>query len=58
VIIASGDTVAATVVHRQSLSAGDVVAGPAIIEESEATTFLDIGESGVVAEDGSLVVSW
>jgi N-methylhydantoinase A len=58
VIIASGDTAAATVVHRQSLSAGDVVAGPAIIEESEATTFLDIGESGVVAEDGSLVVSW
>ena len=58
VVIASGDTVAATVVHRQSLSAGDAIAGPAIIEESEATTFLDIGESGIVAEDGSLVISW
>jgi N-methylhydantoinase A len=58
VVIASGQTVPAVVVHRHSLSVGDAIAGPAIIEEAEATTFLDIGEAGVVAEDGSLVVTW
>jgi N-methylhydantoinase A len=58
VVVASGETVAAAVAQRQSLSIGDAVVGPAIIEEAEATTFLDIGESGVVAEDGSLVISW
>ena len=41
-----------------ALRAGNVVEAPAIIEEAEATTFLDIGECGVVAEDGSLVISW
>ncbi len=48
----------ASVLHRGSLVEGDMVDGPAIIEESGATTFIDIGERAVVREDRSLVITW
>lgn len=50
---------AEAMVHtRDGLSEGTVIDGPAIIEESEATTFVDIGERAVVMSDGSIEVSW
>ncbi len=48
----------AMVLPRESLAEGTVIDGPAIIEESEATTFVDIGERAVVTSDGSMEVSW
>jgi N-methylhydantoinase A len=48
----------AMVLPREGLAEGTVIDGPAIIEESEATTFVDIGERAVVMSDGSIEVSW
>jgi len=48
----------AVVIARTGLKAGESVAGPAIIEESEATTFIDVGETATVASDGSIEVIW
>jgi N-methylhydantoinase A len=48
----------AMVLFRDGLAEGTVIDGPAIIEESEATTFIDIGERAVVMSDGSIEVSW
>jgi N-methylhydantoinase A len=48
----------ADVIDRLGLAAGDAVYGPAIIEEREATTFLDVGETATVTKDGSLEVTW
>jgi N-methylhydantoinase A len=44
--------------HRAGLAVGTAVDGPAVIEEAEATTFLDHGETAVVLQDGSLEISW
>ena len=46
------------VLFRDGLAEGTVIDGPAIIVESEATTFVDIGERAVVMSDGSIEVSW
>jgi N-methylhydantoinase A len=43
---------------RPALAPGERVAGPAVIEEPEATTFLDRGERATVHESGALEVSW
>lgn len=48
----------ASVLHRVSLAEGAIVDGPSIIEESGATTFIDIGERAVVGDDRSLVITW
>ncbi len=48
----------ASIVHRVSLTEGAIVDGPAIIEESGATTFIDIGDRAVVQDDRSLVITW
>jgi N-methylhydantoinase A len=48
----------AIVLPRVGLAEGTVIDGPAILEESEATTFIDIGERAVVMSDGSIEVSW
>lgn len=45
-----------TVVDREGLSPGDAFAGPAIVLEKTATTYLDIGMEGVVHSSGALVV--
>lgn len=59
VIVTSGNGErSAAVVSREGLAVGEQVVGPAIIEEPEATTFIDFGETAIVASDGSLEVTW
>jgi N-methylhydantoinase A len=48
----------AAVWWRPGLIEGDEVAGPAIVEEPEATTFLNAGERARVHASGALEVSW
>ncbi len=43
---------------RPALRPGDEVVGPAVIEESEATTYLALGERAVVHPSGALEVGW
>jgi N-methylhydantoinase A len=50
--------VEAAVVRRAGLRPGDEVVGPAVIEEIEATTFLDVGERAVVHPNGALEIEW
>jgi N-methylhydantoinase A len=50
--------VSALVVNRDALRVGDIVVGPAIVEESEATTYLAPGDRARVTESGSLEVTW
>ena len=46
------------VVDRAALAAGDVVAGPAIVEEVEATTYLAAGDRAEVRASGAIEVTW
>jgi len=48
----------ALVVDRAALTAGDVIEGPAIIEEIESTTYLAPGDRADVRESGALEVTW
>lgn len=57
-ILTSGAVEEASVWRRQGLAVGDEVVGPAIIEEGQATTYLDRGERAIVAESGALEVAW
>ena len=57
-VIADGTVMAARVVNRAGLAPGDEVVGPAVIEETEATTYLAPGERAVVHESGALEVEW
>lgn len=50
--------VTARVVNRYGLAAGDELVGPAIVEETEATTYLAPGERAVVHGSGALEVDW
>ena len=50
--------VEAAVVWRPGLSLGDEIAGPAVIEEPEATTYLGAGERATVHGTGALEVTW
>jgi len=50
--------VEAAVVRRAGLRPGDEVVGPAVVEETEATTFLDAGERAVVHPSGALEIEW
>jgi N-methylhydantoinase A/oxoprolinase/acetone carboxylase beta subunit len=43
---------------RPCLRLGDEIAGPALIEEPEATTFIDHDERARVLADGTLEVTW
>ena len=43
---------------RPALAEGSVVEGPALIEEAEATTFLDRAETARVLGDGTLEITW
>ncbi len=51
-------TVSAYIVSREALKVGDTVVGPAIVEETEATTYLAAGDVAVVAESGAMEVTW
>ncbi|MDX2466929.1 MAG: hydantoinase/oxoprolinase family protein [Acidimicrobiia bacterium] len=50
--------VTARVVDRASLGEGAEVVGPAIVEETEATTYLAPGERAVVHASGAMEVQW
>lgn len=43
---------------RPSLGEGASVMGPALIEEPEATTFIQLGERALLLADGTLEVTW
>jgi N-methylhydantoinase A len=46
-------------VHRRTgLATGVELHGPVVIEEAEATSFLDHGETAVVTDSGALEVTW
>jgi N-methylhydantoinase A len=51
-------TVQASIWWRPALAPGAEVAGPAVVEEPEATTYLAAGERATVHENGSLEVAW
>jgi N-methylhydantoinase A len=57
-VMTADGLVSARVYRRAGLAPGDVVTGPAIVEETEATTFLDGSERGVVLDDGAIEVEW
>ncbi len=50
--------VTARVVSRYGLGAGDEIVGPAIVEETEATTYVASGERALVHDSGALEVEW
>lgn len=58
IVTSAGHESEAVVVARSGLEAGERIAGPAIIEEREATTFIDEGETAAVMADGSIEVTW
>ncbi len=57
-VVTEDGAVHARVINRRALAAGDEVVGPAVIEETEATTYLAPGERAVVHESGALEVEW
>ena len=56
--ITGGGPVEATVWNRPGLEAGTEIAGPAVIEEREATTWIGQGERAFVSATGALEVTW
>ena len=57
-VIAAQGPVDAAVFARAGLAPGTEIVGPAVIEETDATTFLDAGERAVVHASGALEVEW
>lgn len=57
-VLAEGGPVVALVVDRAGLAVGDVLEGPAIIEEVESTTFLAPGDRAEVLGSGAIGVTW
>ena len=45
------------VIDRDALASGDTFSGPAIVLESTATSYFDVGMDGVVHETGTLIVT-
>jgi hypothetical protein len=43
---------------RPSLPAGSALEGPALIEETEATTFVDRDQKATVLGDGTIEITW
>jgi N-methylhydantoinase A len=58
VVSAIGGPVEAAIVPRATLAPGTSVTGPAVIEDADATTFIDTGECATVAFNGALEVTW
>ena len=48
----------AEVWRREGLMVGAEIAGPAVIEEREATSWIGVGEHAVVSSTGALEVTW
>ena len=57
-VLTRSGSVEASVVRRAGLAPGEEVIGPAVIEESEATTWIGPGERAIVHESGALEVTW
>ncbi len=57
-VLTDAGEVTAAVWRRAGLGPGDEVAGPAVIEEAEATTWLAAGERAVVHDSGALEITW
>ncbi len=57
-VLTSEGEATAQVVNRAGLAAGDEIVGPAVIEETEATTYIAPGERAVVHGSGALEVEW
>ena len=57
-ILTSAGPREASIWWRPGLAPGRQIVGPAVIEEGEATTYLDRGERAVVLESGALEVAW
>ena len=57
-VLTESGAATARVVNRHALAAGDEVVGPAVVEETEATTFLGPGERATVHASGALEVEW
>ncbi len=57
-VITADGSVTATVWNRSRLSPGDRITGPAIVEETEATTYIGPGEQALVHEIGTLEITW
>ncbi|MFI0847744.1 hydantoinase/oxoprolinase family protein [Mesorhizobium sp. IMUNJ 23232] len=57
VVLPEIGAVDANIVHRSSLGAGDVVDGPAIVEQEDTTTIIEPGWSGRVTPSGALIVA-
>jgi N-methylhydantoinase A len=57
-VITSQGPMAAAVFNRAGLGPGAEIVGPAVIEETDATTYLDAGERAIVHESGALEVEW
>lgn len=53
-----GTTRIASVIDRRSLTIGDVVPGPSIVEERDTTTFIDVDDRAVVTPTGAIEVTW
>ena len=57
-VLTTAGQVEAAVFSRAGLGPGDEIVGPAIIEETDATTYLALGERAVVHDSGALEVEW
>mgnify|MGYP001813664896 CR=1 FL=1 len=58
VVVGDGSPADAAVVARAGMAPGDQVAGPAVITDGEATTYLDSGDRATLAANGALVIEW
>jgi N-methylhydantoinase A len=56
--ISDSGPVEVSVWNRAALAVGSLIDGPAVIEESEATTWIGPGERAVVSPFGALEVTW
>ncbi len=53
-----GEAVTARVCDRAGMTPHDAIEGPALIEQSDTTTLLGVGERALVDAVGNLVVTW
>ena len=57
-VVTPSGPVEAEVWWRPALAPDTTVAGPAVIEEGQATTYVDLGEQASVHETGALRIQW
>jgi len=53
-----GGDVSAAIYRREGLAVGAEIAGPAVVEEAEATTWVGAGERATVSDSGALEITW